>query len=299
MAAIIYPITPRFAAEISDVDLSCPVGPSDLAAVIEAFAHYAVLIFPDQHLSQDQHLDFARHFGPLETTIALYRKDEPLRLSPEFADVSNLNHENKVWGEESRQRLFQLGNRLWHTDSSFKRLPARASLLYARSIPPVGGHTEFADERAAYDALPEETKRRLNALVAEHSIFNSRARLGFTNFSDEERQAMPAVPQLLVRTIPESGRKSLYLASHAGRILGMSEHDGRALIDELVAHSTQRQFVYTHRWRVHDLVIWDNRCTMHRGTDFDDLRWKRDMQRATVSDVANSCEQEGVAVAAA
>jgi alpha-ketoglutarate-dependent 2,4-dichlorophenoxyacetate dioxygenase len=147
-------------------------------------------------------------------------------------------------------------------------------LLYARSIPPVGGHTEFADERAAHDALPEETKRRLEALVAEHSIFNSRARLGFTNFSDEERQAMPPVPQLLVRTIPESGRKSLYLASHAGRILGMSEHDGRALIDELVAHSTQRQFVYTHRWRVHDLVIWDNRCTMHRGTDFDDLRWK-------------------------
>src|SRR4029077_1615895 len=125
MAVIIYPITPRFAAEISDVDLSCPIGPSDLAAVNEAFAHYAVLIFPDQHLSQDQHLDFARHFGPLETTIALYRKDEPLRLRPEFADVSNLNHESKVWGEESRQRLFQLGNRLWHTDSSFKRLPAR------------------------------------------------------------------------------------------------------------------------------------------------------------------------------
>ena len=220
MAVVIYPITPSFAAEIGDVDLSCPIGPSDLAAVNEAFAHYAVLIFPDQHLSQDQHLDFARHFGPLETTIALYRKDEALRLRPEFADVSNLNHESKVWGEESRQRLFQLGNRLWHTDSSFKRLPARASLLYARSIPPVGGHTEFADERAAYDALPEETRRRLEGLVAEHSIFNSRARLGFTNFSDEERQAMPPVPQLLVRSIPESGRKSLYLASHAGRILG-------------------------------------------------------------------------------
>ena len=203
MAVIIYPITPSFAAEIGDVDLSCPIGPSDLAAVNEAFAHYAVLIFPDQHLSQDQHLDFARHFGPLETTIALYRKDEPLRLRQEFADVSNLNHENKVWGKESRQRLFQLGNRLWHTDSSFKRLPARASLLYARSIPPIGGHTEFADERAAYDALPEETKRRLDSLVAEHSIFNSRARLGFTNFSDEERQGMPPVPQVVVRTIPE------------------------------------------------------------------------------------------------
>jgi alpha-ketoglutarate-dependent 2,4-dichlorophenoxyacetate dioxygenase len=128
--------------------------------------------------------------------------------------------------------------------------------------------------------------------VAEHSIFNSRARLGFTEFSDEEREGMPPVPQALVRTIPESGRKSLYLASHAGRIFDMPESDGRALIDELIAHATQRQFVYTHRWRVHDLVIWDNRCTMHRGSDFDDLRWKRDMQRATVSDVANSCEHE-------
>jgi alpha-ketoglutarate-dependent 2,4-dichlorophenoxyacetate dioxygenase len=299
MAVTVCPITPNFATEVGDIDLSRHIEAADQEAVKEAFARYAVLIFPDQHLSQDQHLDFARHFGPLETTIALHRKDEPLRIRQEFADVSNLNSKSDVWGKESRQRLFQMGNRLWHTDSSFKRLPARASLLYARSIPPIGGHTEFADERAAYDALPEETKRRLESLVAEHSIFHSRARLGFTNFSDEERQAMPPVPQVLVRTIPESGRKSLYLASHAGRILGMSENDGRALIDELVAHATQRQFVYTHRWRVHDLVIWDNRCTMHRGTDFDDLRWKRDMQRATASDVANSCEQAGISVAAA
>ena len=299
MAVTICPVTPSFAAEVGDVDLSRRIEPSDLQEIKEAFAKYAVLIFPDQHLSQDQHLDFARHFGPLETSIAVYRKDAPLRVRQEFADVSNLNHDNEVWGKESRQRLFQLGNRLWHTDSSFKRLPARASLLYARSIPNVGGHTEFADERAAYDALPEEMKRRLESLVAEHSIFNSRARLGFSNFSDEERREMPPAPQMLVRTIAETGRKSLYLASHAGRVFGMPDQDGRALIDELVAHATQRQFVYTHRWRVHDLVIWDNRSTMHRGTDFDDLRWKRDMQRATVSDVANSCEQEGVAIEAA
>jgi alpha-ketoglutarate-dependent 2,4-dichlorophenoxyacetate dioxygenase len=299
MAITICPVTPSFAAEIGDVDLSAPVGASDLQEIKDAFAKYAVLIFPDQHLSQDQHLDFARYFGPLETTIALYRKDTKLRVRKEFADVSNLDPENSVWGKDSRQRMFQLGNRLWHTDSSFKRLPARASLLYARSIPPIGGHTEFADERAAYDALLEAMKRRLDSLVAEHSIFNSRARLGFTNFSDEERQGLPPVPQMLVRTIPESGRKSLYLASHAGRILGMPETEGGALIDELVAHATQRQFVYTHRWRIHDLVIWDNRCTMHRGTEFDDLRWKRDMQRATVCDVANSCEQAGVAIAAA
>ncbi len=299
MAITVCPVTPSFAAEIGDVDLSKQIAPSDLKAIKDAFAQYAVLIFPEQHLSADQHLDFARLFGPLETTIALYRKDQPLRLRQEFADVSNLDEKNEVWGKESRQRMFQLGNRLWHTDSSFKRLPALASLLYARTIPPIGGHTEFADERAAYDALPDAMKRRLEGLVAEHSIFNSRARLGFSNFSDEERQGMPPVPQVIVRTIPESGRKSLYLASHAGRVFGMPEAEGRALIDELVAHVTQRQFIYTHRWRVHDLVIWDDRCTMHRGAEFDDLRWKRDMQRATVCDVANSCEQEGIAIAAA
>jgi alpha-ketoglutarate-dependent 2,4-dichlorophenoxyacetate dioxygenase len=299
MAITVYPVTQGFAAEIGDVDLSGQIGPADLQAIKEAFTQYAVLIFPNQHLSQDQHLDFAKHFGPLETTIGVYRKDAPLRLRKEFADVSNLNHDNEVLGKESRQRLFQLGNRLWHTDSSFKRLPARASLLYARSIPPIGGHTEFADERAAYDALPEEMKLRLSGLVAEHSIFNSRARLGFTNFNDEERREMPPVPQVVVRTIPESGRKSLYLASHAGRIFGMSEQDGLTLINQLVTHATQRQFIYTHRWRVNDLVMWDNRCTMHRGTEFDDLRWKRDVQRATVCDIANSCEQEGIEIAAA
>jgi len=299
MAITICPVTPTFAAEIGDIDLSKPLAPSEINEVKDAFTKYAVLIFPDQHLSQDQHLDFAKYFGPLETTIALFRKDAKLRVRKEFADVSNLDPENQVWGKDSRQRMFQMGNRLWHTDSSFKRLPARASLLYARAIPPIGGHTEFADERAAYDALPEGTKHRIDSLIAEHSIFNSRARLGFSNFSEEERRGLPPVPQVLVRTIPESGRKSLYLASHAGRILGVPEPEGRALIDELVAHATQRQFVYTHRWRVHDLVIWDNRCTMHRGTDFDDLRWKRDMQRATVSDVANSCEQAGVAIEAA
>jgi len=299
MAITVVPVTPSFAAEVGDIDLSRPLEAADVAAIKDAFAKFAVLIFPDQHLSQDQHLDFAKHFGPLETTIGVYRKDAPLRLRKEFADVSNLNHENQVWGRESRVRMFQLANRIWHTDSSFKRLPALTSLLYARSIPPVGGHTEFADERAAYDALPAEMKRRLDSLVAEHSIFNSRARLGFTNFSDEERRELPPVPQVVVRTIPEAGRKSLYLASHAGRIFGLPEGEGRALIDELIAHATKRQFVYTHRWRLHDLVMWDNRCTMHRGTEFDDLRWKRDVQRATVCDVANSCEQEGVAIAAA
>ncbi|MEI2734198.1 MAG: TauD/TfdA family dioxygenase [Rhodoblastus sp.] len=294
MGAQFWPVTENFAAEVGDVDLSKPLSSDDLAAIRAAFDRYAVLVFPDQALSAGQHLDFARHFGPLETSIATHRKDARLRVVAELADVSNLDENNQLWGEKSRQRMFQLGNRLWHSDSTFKHTPAYASLLYARSIPPVGGHTEFADMRAAYDALPQETKLRIDKLVCEHSIFNSRAKLGFANFSAEERAAMPPVPQVMVRTIPQTGRKCLYLASHAGRVIGMDDAQGRALIEELMAHATQRQFVYTHRWRVNDLVIWDNRQTLHRGTVFDDLRWKRDVQRATVEDVANSCEQAGM-----
>ena len=194
--------------------------------------------------------------------------------------------------------MYKAGNKLWHTDSSFKRLPSLCSLLYARTIAPLGGHTEFADQRAAYDALPDATKAKLHGLVVEHWIAHSRRRSGFTDFNENEMKRLPPVPQVLVRTIPQTGRKSLYVASHAGRIFGMPDDEGRALIDELIAHVTQRQFVYTHRWRANELVMWDNRCTMHRGTDYDDLRWVRDMRRVTISDVANSCEQEGVAVAA-
>jgi alpha-ketoglutarate-dependent 2,4-dichlorophenoxyacetate dioxygenase len=297
MTIAVFPVTQHFAAEIGDVDLAADISTDDLAAIKQAFATYAVLVFPHQQLSPQQHLDFAGRFGPLETTIRVFRTEQSLRIREEFADVSNLDADNHPWAKDSRQRMFQMGNRLWHTDSSFKRLPARASLLYARSIPPVGGRTEFADCRAAYDALTDDIKCRLTAMIAEHSIFTSRARLGFVDFSEEERRELPPVPQVLVRTIAESGRKTLYLASHAGRILGMPPAAGRALIDALIAHATSPQFVYTHRWRVDDLVMWDNRCTMHRGTPFDDLRWKRDVQRATVSDIANSCIQEGIAAA--
>jgi alpha-ketoglutarate-dependent 2,4-dichlorophenoxyacetate dioxygenase len=299
MSLTLFPVTPSFAAEVGDVDLSQPLSADELAAIKAAFAQYSVLVFPDQTLTTTQHLAFARQMGPLETSISVYRKGEQLRISEELADVSNISADDAVLTRESRQRLYNLGNRLWHTDSSFRRLPAFASMLYSRSIPPVGGQTEFADQRAAYDALSEAMKQRLEGLIAEHSIFNSRARLGFTDFSDDERNSLPPVPQMLVRTIPENGRKSLYVASHAGRIFGLPDDEGRKLIDELIAHTTQRQFVYSHRWRVHDLVMWDNRCTMHRGKEFDDLRWPRDMQRATVSDVANTCEQAGIALEAA
>jgi alpha-ketoglutarate-dependent 2,4-dichlorophenoxyacetate dioxygenase len=299
MTIIVSPMTPNLGAEVGDVDLSQPLSPAEVGAIKQAFWKYAVLIFPDQHLTEPQHLAFAKYIGPLETSIFALNANEKLRVSAEIADVSNLDAQEQIWGERSRVRMLQMGNRLWHTDSSFKYLPARASLLYARAIPPAGGHTEFADLRAAYDALPEHRKRQLAGLVAEHALAYSRARIGFHDFTEAESKNLPPVPQVVVRTLPENGRKSLYIASHAGRILGMPEEEGRALIDELLAHATQRQFVYTHRWRVHDLVMWDNRCCMHRGTEYDDLRWRRDMQRATVSDIANTCEQEKVEIAAA
>lgn len=298
MGITLYPVTPGFAAEVGDVDLSRPLTPETFEEIRAAFWRYAVLVFPEQRLTPDQHAAFAQRFGALEQDTAQGREYSQKRLGRRFADVSNLDHEGRIWGPNSRQRLFQLGNRLWHTDSSFKRVPALCSLLYARTIAPVGGHTEFADGRSAYDALPEPVKRELGGLVVEHAIMYSRARLGFTDFTPEDWRRLPPVPQALVRTLPQNGRKTLYLASHAGRVLGMPEADGKALLERLTAHMTQRQFVYTHRWRVNDLVMWDNRCTMHRGTDFDDLRWVRDVQRATVADIANSCEQEGLAVPA-
>jgi alpha-ketoglutarate-dependent 2,4-dichlorophenoxyacetate dioxygenase len=293
----IHAVTPDFVAEVGDVALNA-VSPEDLAAIRAAFTQYAVLVFPDQEFDDESQLAFARHFGPLETTVFKARKDHQLRLHENMADVGNLDAENRILETNNRQRLYNLGNRLWHTDSSFKRLPAYCSMLHARSIPPIGGHTEFADMRAAYDALPEATKQRIAGLVAEHSIMTSRAKLGFKDFDESERQAFAPVPQVLVRRLPDSGRMSLYIASHAGAIRGMPDDEARQLLDELTAHATQRQFVHSHRWREKDLVIWDNRCTMHRGMAFDDQRYKRDMRRATVSDVAPTCEQMGLSVAA-
>jgi len=285
MSITVLPITRSFGAEVGDLDLREPLTPGDLGAVRQAFAAYAVLVFPAQELTAEQHLAFASNFGPLERTVQLAMKNEKLRVREEIADVANMDADGKLWKKDSRMRAFQLlGNRLWHTDSSFKAPSGYASLLYARSIPPVGGHTEFADLREAYDALPGAMKTRLDGLMAEHSLLYSRAKLGFTNFTDSERTAFAPVVRPIVRTLPESGRTTLYIASHIGRIRGLGDEETAALMYELTEFVTRRQFVYSHRWRVGDVVMWDNRCTMHRGTEYDDLRWPRDMQRATTSD---------------
>ena len=289
MTATVVPITAHFAAEVGDLDLSEPLGSEDLEAVRAAFLDYAVLVFPAQHLTADEHLAFASNFGPLERTVQLAMKSEKLRVREELADVANLDADGRLWKKESRMRAFQLlGNQLWHTDSSFKAPSGYASLLYARSIPPVGGHTEFADLRAAFDALSDSLRKRVQGLRAEHSLLYSRGKLGFGDFSEAERAAFAPVVRPLVRTLPQSGRTTLYIASHIGRIQGLSDAETMALMTELTAHATQRQFVYTHRWRVGDVVMWDNRCTMHRGRPYDDLRWPRDMQRATTSDALDA-----------
>jgi alpha-ketoglutarate-dependent 2,4-dichlorophenoxyacetate dioxygenase len=297
MGATIWPVTEHFVAEVGDIDLSRPLSDTDFRVVENAFERYAVLVFPDQRLSQEQHVAFARRFGPIDRSMIVQMDGATPRVPAEIADVSNLDSQGEILTREDRLRLFMLGNQLWHTDSAFKHVPAKASLLYQRAIAQTGGQTEFADLRAAWDALPEAMQGKVEGLVAEHAIAYSRAKLGFA-MSESEQQALPPVQQVLVRTHPASGRKSLYLAAHAGRILGMTDQEGTALLEELTAFATQRQFIYSHRWRVNDLVLWDNRCTMHRGRPFDDQRWKRDAQRATVEDVANTLEQEGIRVQA-
>lgn len=285
-------MTPGFAAEVGDLDLSRPLSPVDEQAVRAAFTDYGVLIFTAQDLSVQQHLDFAKVFGPLERSVAAAMPGQALRVREEIADIANLTPDGTVWDKDDRLRRFQLGNRLWHTDSSFKQPSGYTSMLYCRSVAPVGGHTEFADLRAAFDALDTPVRTRIEGLMADHSLLYSRAKLGFTDFSEQERIAFAPVQRPLVRTLADSGRRSLYLASHIGRIRGLDDAAAQALVEQLIAHATERRFTYLHRWRVGDLVLWDNRCTLHRGTPFDDTRHARDMQRATTSDRPDVFAQE-------
>ena len=294
MSLHLRPLHKLFAAEATGVDLREPLDAATLGEIVAALDRHAVLVLPAQPLTDAQQIAFSGRLGPLETTIKAYRADHKPRLDLHISDVSNLDENNQVLAEDDRRRMNGLGNRLWHTDSSFKPVPARYSLLSARTIPAEGGETEFADLRAAWDALPAPMQQSIEGLVAEHSILHSRGTIGFTDFSEEERARLQPVPQTLVRTHPGSGRKTLYLASHAGAIRGMRLPEARLLLLDLMEHATQPQFVYRHRWRVGDLVIWDNRCTMHRARPYD-LSVPRDMHRTTVSDERSTLAQAGLA----
>jgi alpha-ketoglutarate-dependent 2,4-dichlorophenoxyacetate dioxygenase len=291
----VTPLHPAFFAEISGIDLRRPVPAAVFAEIEAAFARYAVLVFPGQPLSDEEQIAFGELFGSLEVNPNY--AGQRMRLRPDIADISNLDADGRLLPRASHRNLFNLGNQLWHTDSSFKHVPAKCSLLSARELPGEGGETEFADLRAAWDALPEAEKRRLDGLVVEHSIFRSRSLIGFAEFNDEISGELPPVRQALVRRHPAAGCTSLYLASHASHIVGWPVEAGRRLIEELIAFATQPQFVHRHHWTVGDLVIWDNRCTMHRGRPYDE-RQRRVLHRTTVADVANTLEQEGLAPAA-
>ena len=271
-----------FAAEVEGIDMTRPLTADEVAAIHAGMNKYAVLVFHDQHITDDQQLAFTQSLGELEQTAnSSLRGADEYRLPPTFADVSNLDQNNKIFAREDRRRLFAIGNRLWHSDSSFKVIPAKYSLLHARAIPSKGGNTEFAYMPAAYDALDADTKAQVEGLVCEHSQIFSRAQLGFTDFTDEERARFKPVRQGLVRVHPGTGRKSLYLSSHAGTILGWPIPEARLFLRDLVEHATQREFVYAHKWKVGDLVMWDNRQTMHRARPFP-VNEPRDMRRTTL-----------------
>jgi alpha-ketoglutarate-dependent 2,4-dichlorophenoxyacetate dioxygenase len=292
MSITVKPLHPDFVAEISGVDLSQPLQPADRDAIEDAINRYAVVVFHDQTLTDDQQIDFSRHFGPIQAPAQRARHhDIRHRLqSDEIADISNLDGEGRVLERDSRRRLDWLANRLWHTDASFRAVPGALSLLYAHIVPEEGGETEFADLRAAYDALTDGTKAQITSLVAEHSIWHSRGQLSVTQYKPEEFASLPPVPQRVVRRHPGSGRQTLYLASHASHIIGMPVADGRLLLMDLMEHATQPRFVHAHTWKQGDLVIWDNRCTMHRARPFDTAK-VRDLRRVTTRDVASTLEQ--------
>lgn len=291
MSMTFRPLTPHIAAEAQGVDIRQPLSDDDVAAIHAGMDKYAVLVFRNQPLTGDQQLAFTRSLGELESSHGTsLRKPEEYRLPTIFADVSNLDKENKPYAIDDRRRLFAIGNRLWHSDSSFKVVPAKYSLLHALSIPSKGGNTEFAHMGAAYEALDEDTQAEVQGLICEHSQMYSRLQLGFTDFSEEEKERFKPVRQTLVRTHPTTGRKSLYLASHAGQIVGWPMQEAMGFLRDLIEHATQPQFVYAHQWQVGDLVMWDNRQTMHRARRFP-AHEPRDMRRTTLAGDGPTAEQ--------
>ena len=285
MALTCRKLHPWFAAEVSPVDLKTVHDEATLGRIRAGMDEFAVLVFRDQLWSDAEHLDFAQRLdGRLHTKLGISALQKNRLGNEALGDISNLDESGEIMKSDNRRRMYGLGNRLWHTDASFQDPPGRYSMLSAKVVPPVDADTEFADMRAAYDALPDGEKARLESLRVHHSIAYSRQTLGF-EFSESEQEALKGAVHPLVRTIPRSNRRSLYLASHASRIIDWPVPEGRLLLRELIEHATQPRFVYRHQWRVGDLAIWDNRATMHRARPFDDARYRRELRRVTTLDV--------------
>ena len=276
------PSGPDFCAEVSGVDFSRPIDADTFAQVVGAMDRYGVCVYRATGMSDASHIEFSRLFGSLEHAPRLFGKSVTRFAYPELFDAGNLDASGNILVDE-RRRLYNKGNALWHTDSSFNPHRSAYSLLLAHEVPPVGGDTQFADMRAAYDALPASMKERIEGLVAEHWLWHSRMLAGYPEPTEEERKAKPPAQHKLVQVHPGSGRKTLYIAKHASHIVGWPVEEGRKLITELIEFATQPQFVRAVAWKqAGDLVIWDNRCTMHRATPFEDTRYRRDMRRTTV-----------------
>jgi alpha-ketoglutarate-dependent 2,4-dichlorophenoxyacetate dioxygenase len=285
MALTFRRLHPHFVAEVSPIELRRVHDREILAEVRAGLDVYAILVFHDQSFTDEEQIAFAQRLdGQLHTKTGSAALGQNRLGNEALADISNVDESGELLKPDDRRRMYGLGNRLWHTDASFQDPPGRYSMLSARIVPPVGADTAFADMRAAYDALPAETKARLQGLHAHHSIAYSRQTLGF-EFSAEEAEKLKGAVHPLVRVIPRTGRTSLYLASHASRILEWPVPEGRLLLRELIEHATQPAFVYRHAWRAGDFVIWDNRATMHRARPFDDVTHRRELRRVTTLDV--------------
>jgi alpha-ketoglutarate-dependent 2,4-dichlorophenoxyacetate dioxygenase len=292
MSIAIRQIHPVFVGEVSGIDISKPLSPDEVSAIDEGMVRNAVLVFHDQKITDEQQMAFTVNFGTLEDARGgNITKPEDRRLQVGMNDVSNLGKDGRPLERDSRVQLFNLGNMLWHSDSSFRPIPSKYSLLSARLVNPIGGNTEYADMRAAYDALDAGTKTLIEDLICEHSLMYSRGSLGLTDYSDEEKAMFRPVRQRLVRTHPVTGCRSLYLSSHAGAIVGMPTPEARILLRDLNERATQPQFVYVHRWRPWDFVMWDNRRTMHRVRRYDQTH-PRDMRRTTLAGEAPTVAQQ-------
>ena len=285
MALTFRKLHSHFAAEVSPVDLRRVHDPETLAAIRGGMDEYAVLVFREQPFTDGEQLDFAQRLdGVLHTKLGISALQKNRLGNEALGDISNLDENGEIMKSDNRRRMYGLGNRLWHTDASFQDPAGRYSMLSAKVVPPVDADTEYADMRAAYDALPEEEKARLEGLRVHHSIAYSRQTLGF-EFSESEQERLKGAVHPLVRTIPRSKRRSLYVASHASRIIDWPVPEGRLLLRDLIEHATRPEFVYRHQWHVGDLVIWDNRATMHRARAFDDAKYRRELRRVTTLDV--------------
>ncbi len=286
------PLHPLFVAEAEGVDLARPLDAADVEAIVRALDRYGVLLFRGQTLDDKAQVAFSERLGPVAFSRQIDRPGQRLRVDPQIADISNLDIDGEIMDGANRRRLDALANRLWHTDHSFRRVPSTYSLLSAHIVPSAGGETEFADMRAAYDALDDDTRAEIDGLVCEHSLIYSRGQLGFADdLTDEERRNFTPVRQALVRRHSVTGRKSLYLSSHAGQIVGWPIPEARLFLRDLIEHATRERFVYSHKWRKHDLVIWDNRQTMHRVRAYKDTSEVRDMRRTTVAGDGETAEQ--------